>query len=87
MLNWFKSFSNFTGLDGFCLVVELHWGGSATNRATTSNFNYLQFGLSKCGKMHVQKTKVQVLTWTIETLRKGNIKKRRNHFYENYSGE
>ena len=36
-LHWFISCSTFTGLGKFSLLVELHWGGSATIRATTSS--------------------------------------------------
>ena len=31
LLHWFKSYGNFTGFQGFCLVVDLHGGGPATN--------------------------------------------------------
>ena len=34
--NWFKSYSPSVRSHMFCLVVELHWRGSATNRATSS---------------------------------------------------
>ena len=37
LLNWFKSNGDFTNLGNLCKVVELHWGGSATNWATPSS--------------------------------------------------
>ena len=37
LYDWFKSYSNFSGLDGLCLVLEFHQGGSVTNGATPSS--------------------------------------------------
>ena len=43
---WCKSTVMWSGglkMDGFCLVEEFHWGGSATNRATPSSYIYIYF--------------------------------------------
>ena len=35
---WFHSYGDFSGFGRFCLMMELHWSGSATNRVNPSSF-------------------------------------------------
>ena len=48
LFHWFNSYGNFTSLGSFCLAVELHWGGSASNGATPFSHLPMTFNITCC---------------------------------------